>query len=321
MHLIRKGAPADIFATIALAALLAAVAVHAAGPELASARSAAPLVMHARPGSLVRVGDLFLTVPPAGQGVAADTLSVDGRERALVLQSRTDGTVAVYQGAVLDALVRQVRTRSAGAGASTSSPTTPLSPCSDSHYSTYSSKWTKTYEWSFKISSTPSEVHQDNAESALKHAAGNITGADNDCGMGDTIDAHYHYLGTTSTGSNVTSSGGCGSSDGKNVVEFGTLPSTMLALSCWWFSGSSTTSGDLRLNRSSFLWVANIGSACSNKFGIEAVGTHEFGHIFGMAHVSEATDGYLTMSPTIYPCQSSEATLGRGDIVGLETKY
>jgi hypothetical protein len=77
----------------------------------------------------------------------------------------------------------------------------------------------------------------------------------------------------------------------------------------------------MRLNKSSFLWVANIGSACSNKFAVEAVSTHEFGHIFGMAHVSEATDGNLTMSPTIYACQKSETTLGRGDIDGLETKY
>jgi Matrixin len=321
MRLIRTTRFTDILAGAALVALVAVGVVRAPVPAGRAPRTAAPIVMRARPGTVVRVGGMFLSVPPAGQGVVADTLSVDGRERGVVLQSRSDGTVAAYQGAALQRLMTNSGPRSAPAGTSASAPTTALSSCNDSAYQTYSSKWTSTFEWSFKISSTPSEVHQDKAETALHDAAGNITGAHNNCGMSDGVDAHYHYLGTTSTGSNVTSSGGCGSSDGKNIVEFGTLPSSMLALSCWWFSGSSTTSADMRLNRASYLWVASIGNTCSNKFAIESVATHEFGHIYGMAHVSEVTDGNLTMSPTIYPCQMSEASLGRGDVLGLETKY
>jgi hypothetical protein len=98
-------------------------------------------------------------------------------------------------------------------------------------------------------------------------------------------------------------------------------PELHAALSCWWFSGGSTSSGDLRLNKSSFLWVANIGSACSNKFGIEAVATHEVRTHLRDGARERGHRRLLDDEPTIYACQSSETTLGRGDIAGLETKY
>jgi hypothetical protein len=131
----------------------------------------------------------------------------------------------------------------------------------------------------------------------------------------------YRYLGSTDTGPNIVSSGGCGSRDNKNVVGFGTLPPGMLALTCWWASGGSMIEADMRLNKANFLWVVSVGSGCSNKFSVEGVATHEFGHAFGMAHVDEGLHGSLTMSPTIYACQGSETTLGRGDVLGLQSKY
>ena len=135
------------------------------------------------------------------------------------------------------------------------------------------------------------------------------------------MDAHYQYLGTTSTSSNVNSSGGCNTADGHNVVEFGSLPSGYLALTCWWTNGSSTIEMGMRLNKGSFLWTANVGSTCSNKFAVEAAATHEFGHAYGMGHVDPVTDANETMSPVIAACQTSQSTLAKGDVLGLESKY
>ena len=208
----------------------------------------------------------------------------------------------------------------AGAGASADRSAASPSACSDSAYSAYSTKWAQQYRFYIKTSTAPSGVSSDAAVSALRAAATNVIRGDNDCGISANITATAAYQGSTTSSANISTSGGCGSSDGRNVVDFGTLPSGYLALTCWWTNGSSTIESDVRLNKSNYGWVISS-SGCSNKFVIEGVATHEFGHVFGMGHVSESTHGKLTMSPTMYACQNSESTLGLGDVRGLEAKY
>jgi hypothetical protein len=67
--------------------------------------------------------------------------------------------------------------------------------------------------------------------------------------------------------------------------------------------------------------VVKIGGNCISKYSVEAVVTHEAGHVFGLGHVDEAAHGALTMSPVMLTCQSSEKTLGLGDVRGLEAVY
>jgi predicted Zn-dependent protease len=62
-------------------------------------------------------------------------------------------------------------------------------------------------------------------------------------------------------------------------------------------------------------------STCSSRFSVEAVATHEFGHAFGLGHVSETYHPSLTMSSVIRACQGSESTLGLGDVRGLNALY
>ena len=49
--------------------------------------------------------------------------------------------------------------------------------------------------------------------------------------------------------------------------------------------------------------------------------THEWGHTFGLGHISEEAHGKLTMSPLIKTWQKSERTLGKGDVLGLDNRY
>src|SRR5207247_220183 len=107
MRLIRKGHLLDILACAALVSLVAlAASTTGSAPRTSAAAASTPISLRAQPGQMVRFGGLFVAVPPRGQSVVADTLSTDGRERGLILESRPDGTVLAYEGAALEARLR-----------------------------------------------------------------------------------------------------------------------------------------------------------------------------------------------------------------------
>ena len=102
------------------------------------------------------------------------------------------------------------------------------------------------------------------------------------------------YDGTTSRDANLTN-GACGNNDGYNVVAWGYRDS--LARMCWWSNGGDRRSADIEIsNRSGITWFSVRPDNCSNVYDLESVMTHEWGHVFGMAHVSEDKHGNLTMS-------------------------
>jgi hypothetical protein len=158
-------------------------------------------------------------------------------------------------------------------------------------------------------------------EGAMTRAVGNITAARNNCGRADYVSATAAYGGQTTAGINISSLGGCLTRDSRNVVGFGSLPSGYLGMSCWWTMSGQAIEADMMLNKLSYHWYVTKPSTCSSKWSIEAAATHEFGHIFGLAHVSETYHPTLTMSPVIMACQASEVTLGLGDLKGLEALY
>jgi hypothetical protein len=236
-----------------------------------------------------------------------------GERTTLGVSTARDGAVAVTDGRGSQSATPFSRVRTGPV----SSPTA----CDDSAYSVYSNTWNKPYSWYFNASSTPSEITQAAATGALTTAANDITSGYNNCGMADKVSATDTYKGTTSTTTNISTAAACLSGDGKNVVGFGTLPSSYLAYTCWWTSGNSTIEADVKLNKASYTWYVTKPPSCSNKWDVQGTATHEFGHVFGLGHVDEGTHANLTMSPVIGECQSSEQTLGLGDVKGLESKY
>jgi hypothetical protein len=248
---------------------------------------------------------ITLILPTPGHGTWAAAVDIRGHVRSLGVHTAADGSVTVHSGAL---------------GTGPTAPTSP-DPCTDGAYTLYSGSWKSTLQWYFNASTTPNEVTQDNAKSALRSAVQNITLAHNNCGLSDHVSAKAAYQGTTTRDTNIGNSSSCKSADGKSVVAFGDLAATDLAFTCWWSSGNTTVEADMRLNKVEYSWVVNIGGNCVTKFSVEAVATHEFGHAYGLGHVDEGLHGALTMSPVFLPCQASEATLGLGDVRGLEAKY
>ncbi|WNG57848.1 hypothetical protein F0U59_26140 [Archangium gephyra] len=92
-----------------------------------------------------------------------------------------------------------------------------------------------------------------------------------------------------------------------------------------WYFNADTTPGELTIAeaeqaiREATGNITNGRNDCSNRFGLEAVMTHERGHTFGLGHVAAGSP--LTMRPGIAPCDGSAATLGLGDVRGLRQRY
>jgi hypothetical protein len=187
--------------------------------------------------------------------------------------------------------------------------------CQDGAFRTLGAWQHATYKWSFKAASTPTGLNKSSVADKLRKSFGNVTHAKNDCGRGDKISATHRYLGTT------TRSPSCNAPDGHNVIGFGKLDAGVLAVTCYWISGTRIVEADMKITTRES-WALSLASCHGDMPMLEATITHEAGHVFGLGHVGETKHGRLTMSPFLDgPCENNEATLGKGDMLGLESMY
>jgi hypothetical protein len=250
-------------------------------------------------------------VPEPGQTITAVADRDDGGDLVMTIETGTDGGVNVnYDGISF--------------GQNSGSGRGPRA-CSDGGYNRLGFRYNKAFVWFFNSGSTPLANSVDAVETRLKEAVTNITRARTSCGLADVIHAYQEYHGRTSRGTNIngsTTGVSCGTSDGYNVVGFNTLPGGTLAVTCTWSSNGIASSSDIKFNNR-VSWFASAGApvGCWNQFGIEPIGTHEFGHAFGLGHVSESNHAKATMSPYITMCSTVESSLGWGDWRGLAKLY
>jgi matrixin len=209
----------------------------------------------------------------------------------------------------------------AGAVALAGSQSQVNSACGDGAFVRSGHRWSRRFYWYFQGSSRPRGSVTSRVAAALVRAANNITSGRNNCGLPDLIGASHSYRGSTSRAPNIGYGAWCGGRDGRNVVGFGTLPYGYLGMTCWWTYAGRVVETDIKLNKAHYAWFITRRSWCRGKWSIEAAATHEFGHAFGLGHVSEYSHGSLTMSPMIRACQDGEKTLGLGDVLGLRSLY
>ena len=204
---------------------------------------------------------------------------------------------------------------SIGAGASPG-------PCSDGKYKFLGpgARWKSNLGWRFRMSSVPSYMNGNDVLNVIKKSFRNVVDARNDCGLADNVSATQSYLGTTTRKPGISSNGTCTSSDGHNVVGFAPLGGYYSGFTCIWWVGNEIVEADMRLDTDTD-WAVSL-AGCNGELVMESLVTHEVGHAFGLGHVGESKHGRLTMSVYIDGlCENQEATLGRGDVLGLEALY
>ncbi|CAN5593880.1 hypothetical protein BH24ACT22_BH24ACT22_07030 [soil metagenome] len=259
-------------------------------------------------------------LPDAGEGVYAEVLTAEGSQE-LVLARRNDGTVE------LNKVGDDVEESSSDDAESTlygaeSGP----NPCRSRAYNL--TRW-KVYDrvaYRYNYRTTPRSLKRRATGRAIRRAGANIVNNRNSCRIGDRVDSRIAFQGGTRRAADVSSTGRCTRNDGSSVVSFGGLRGP-LAVTCIFFTlrggYDEVTSSDIRIDRSNTKWTTKPRArSCRRAYDVESVMTHEFGHTFGLNHVSERRHPNQTMSPRINgPCQLSEKSLGRGDVLGLTRKY
>jgi Matrixin len=259
---------------------------------------------------MITLSGIRVAVPRPGFSVGASALGADGRTTELLVSTDATGHVSTST---------DLPTAS-GAASPQAATAAALAACSDSKYKRTGTYWHSPFHWSFRAASTPTGLKQADVEATLKHAVGNITHERNDCGRSDNVSAQAFYDGRTTLGTHIGGDDSCRRTDGHDVIAFGRLPSGTLAFTCWWYTGNTTIEADTVINSAVYSFALTLGT-CSNDYMLESVATHEMGHVFGLGHVMDPKHANLTMSPKINICQNSDATLGLGDMLGLESLY
>jgi hypothetical protein len=255
-------------------------------------------------------------LPAPGEGIYVDSLTTEGSQELQVTRY-TDGTVELkYVGD---------ESQSEPEIGTASSP----GECSDGAYNDLNRKVKGDLLWYFNPRTLPDELSRKGAVGAIRKGTANILNTRNNCRLGDRVPSFVSmaYNGSTGDRAQVGTGGGCTGNDGKTVVSFGRLPKSALAVTCTIVAiedGYDRVKwSDIMINKTNYNWTTRPDArSCRGKYDLAGTVTHERGHTFGLGHVSESSHAKLTMSDRSNgTCQSSERTLGLGDVRGLGNKY
>jgi hypothetical protein len=276
-------------------------------------------------GRTVENDGLALVIPEAGAGVGTEELYPD---HALMFEVSVsdDGTITYLteeEATTRERLQFQQRAEPA--------------ECSQDEYNTADLKEYGTYDWYIGDGSYPASMTAQQFNGKVANSINGITGAYNDCGLRDNVDASDSFRNYTDLESDMhvdhgTTLCGDGSTDGRdgssvwdaaNIDGHGDPP---LAKTCSWTvptpgRKNDLVEADVRFNITDYDFTINPTERCSQKYDVISIGTHEAGHVFGLAHVDEKEFPTMTMSTDASTCDISQRTLGLGDVKGLESIY
>ncbi|MEU5994884.1 matrixin family metalloprotease [Spirillospora sp. NPDC047418] len=254
---------------------------------------------------------LAAVVPSDGTSLVAHELRTDGGAELRIRVDERGGEITID---ARGGRVPQGRPRSFRA---------PAAACADGTHRAEPSRWPKgtTVQWHYSAGTAGLP------RAPLARGIATMAGARTDCAAGGRFtpppDVAEHYAGQAAQPPNVTGAAACGTRDGASTFGWRAMPQAendVLAATCTWFKGTTTVESDMALQAQGKKWWTD-GSCPAGSYSAEAVATHESGHVLGLAHVEGTEHENLTMAPSIASCDSTAATLGKGDYDGLIALY
>jgi hypothetical protein len=263
-------------------------------------------------------------LPTPDTGVFAEGHDMTGVGQQLFINVLTDGTIHLKDvgDESADNVVPRASARATDSDAHTSSSSSSGDPsCSDDAKTYAGFKVRKPLAWKLRKRSIPIS-NKTGVMNAIKAGATNVENVTTRCSLDRSgVSLDTVYKGKTLNKANLDASGNCLSPNGKNVVDFSSLP--VAGRTCSWYTlqdGMDTLiEADIRFSKTQ-KWTLKPSGGCARALDLAGTATHEFGHAFGLAHVSSAHKT-LTMTEYLPLCSTGPRTLGKGDINGLRKLY
>lgn len=265
-----------------------------------------------------------LVVPPPNRGMIAIVTYVDGGYQEL--QARTDDDGTVHLDSVGDERTRSPD-RQAGSESGTGIQSSTAIECQQGARRKLNHRPQGTVRWYFRGSTYPPGTGIQETATDLVRGMNNVTSMRNICGHAENISISHSYLGGTDRVTGIDHTGTCPAGDGYSVVDFGNLPSSIVARFCAETFGTTTmTNFDVKFRKDYGWFTGWVPGGCSGRSSIEDVMTHEAGHVFALGDLNSGnTPSYdgdqLTMWQGARRCDKRRTTLGYGDILGLREMY
>lgn len=195
--------------------------------------------------------------------------------------------------------------------------------------------WNKTLQWYYNQSTVSrAGLNGPTTLTSIRAANTNMTNGVNNCGWPQANFGSYiggvplgAYQGTTSKYANIDSSGDITSNfpDGQNTVSWGPFNNTeegTLAITAFDYN---TGGNQFAIEADTYLGsnrglVTSYSPLCTDSYDLESVMTHEWGHAYGLDHVTSSADADEVMYEYSTAC-ALRRHLGEGDYEGMASLY
>jgi hypothetical protein len=271
-------------------------------------------------GRVIFTRHVGVVVPPPGMSVSGDGLSRHGEVDGLTV-TNTGARVIAVRGSAHEGARYLNPPAKLGAYVARLGGSPPA--CRDRAFNLEHHHWVTPLRWRDNLSRAPARLDKSVVVHQIRQANTNMRTGRNTCGKPRLRTPPAHYAGRTTAQPNIKTSPQqvtCGRYNTHNVVGFGNLPGDLLGWTCfWWVGHGRMAAADVMMDNGPGL-VTQVPPGCFNRWDFEGAVTHEFGHVYGLAHTGSGHDN-LTMQHALRPCSPYARTLGLGDWLGMKKMY